>query len=636
MATLDEVLGYEQTTVDFSEDPESVIRAQQNLQMLEKEDPINPVDLAQIITLPTSTATKRNAIKSGLDGGGRLSEELNNRLSNIIPEGEAAKQELLQNSNVLQAILANQARNVQQAGELKSQEILLKQAHSEMKAQEAGAFMQRAGVDIGQIDSAVNHAAIQLPGLYMQMDALQKEIDRKASTSFFNDPVAWIMDQITVSEDVAKHNRLAQQYNSKEEFVKSAPAAIKTAIDSNAPKFTAMTSMEANNLAQQQLLAAQNNVDKIQEEAAKAGIQTGKELRGVDRQITGDLLTAETRKLQEQDRDRAAQDRESNMKRLERESEFREFEHRERLKMAKDAADERKLKAERAREEADLQRRRDEIVAAALPGMNITSQKQLQALSPKLRAKYEAIVNNYDDTEGYAKLGPTPMDVLSVAQGMKKSFLGNEYQQMMVESVAALAHKFDADKKGFGMKPEEALAAKNKYITDEIKKWQDRPTTNGPVGRDGEQWKAFNILPIGEIATRPTFANNKFAIETNTLKSTLPQGTEPTHSMVMTALAQKSLQEKNISQTAKEISEFYKQAIAYNNAALTPDRFALPKQETFNVPLPTGTFGGNVLFDLASVSGATQALIQMQKMQILQSAPQSKSLLYKALNPNGQ
>lgn len=619
MATLDEIIGDEQLTVDYSEDTASVDRAQNNLRGLEKE-PISPVDLSQIFNLPTSPATKRNALQAGLESGGRLSDELNNRLNNIIPEAEARKQEIRQNSDIIQSILAGRQKNVETGGQLKADEILLKQSYAERRAQEAAALLQRSGTDIGDIDSAVNNAAIQLPKLYLQMDALQKEIDRKASSSFFDNPVDWVMNQITVSDDVAKHNRLAQQYNTKEDFVRSAPAAIRTAVDSNSVKYTAMSTAEAANLAQQRIVSAQDDASKIREEAAKAGIQTTKDIRAEDRQATGDLLTAETRKLQEKDRVQAGEDRARNMIRLEEESKDRSFMRDEQLKLRQDAADQRRIRDEQKQDDIETQRKRDSYVAAALPGYNITTEKQLKALPPKERARLTAIVDSYDEDVGYAKLGPTPVDVLSNAQGMRKSFVGNSYQQQMVEVMGGIVS--NPEKLGIipGMKPEEVAQKKNAAILDTVKKWQDNPTVAGPVMRDGEQWKAFNILPIGDIATRPTFAANKFAIETTILKSTLPQGTEVTPSMVIASLAQKTKDEGNISAVAKDISDFYQQAIAYNNAALTPERYALPRQQTFNVPLNTGFFGGDNKYDLASVKGAHEALIRMQMAQIVRDS----------------
>lgn len=611
MATLDEVMNNQQLTVDYSEDPESVMTAQQNLQGLEKE-PISVPDLSQIITLPTSPAVKRNAIASGLDGGGRLSEVLTDRLNNIIPESEAAKESYRQNSNIIQAMLADKIQTRQQMAKLTSEQVLLSQSYAAMKAQEAAGIIQRGGVDVGDINSAVNVAAIQQPDLYLQMNSLKKEIQKKSQASFLDDPTTWLMNQFTVGDDVKKHNQLADQFNQNESFISSAPAAIRTAIDSNAPKFTAMSSLEAQNLAQQRLISAQTDIADIQSEAAKAGIQTTKDLQGINTAATGQLLTAETRSLAEKDRALAAQDRARNMDRLDEESKDRAFQRGELLKIAKDNAEVRRLKDEQKQDELETQRKRDSYVAAALPGYNITTEKQLKALPPKQRAQLEGIVNSYDESLGYAKLGATPVDVLSNAQGMRKSFVGaNSYQQQMVESMAVIAKKYETDTTTQGMKPEEIALNKNKAILKDIKLWQDNPTTLGPVMRDGEQWKAYNVAPIIETASRSSMAGNKFAQELVKLNSTLPPGTDVSASMALTSLAKDAVANKNISQIAKDVSEFYQYGLLVNNLTLTPDRFALPKQETFNVPLKTGVFGGTQKYDLASQKGATLALAQM-------------------------
>lgn len=575
---------------------------------------IDPTDLSQIIQLPTSPATKRNAIATGLDTPG-VADALTRRISGIDQQANDAQAEIQKNSNMLQSILSGQQTTIQELGQNKAAIVREQQLQAEKKANSAAGFIQRAGIDIDQIDSAINTAATQQPGLYLQMNDLKKQIQAKSQVSFLDDPTTWLMNQFTVSDDVKKHNQLADQFNQNESFISSAPAAANTAINANAAKYTAMTNAEAQDLARQKELEAKGEQAKLQAEAVKQGISSTEAIQKIQQGATSQLSAAENRSLNQQDRE----DQRARQAQLDVENKTRkDILDSQNVELK----DQRLARMKEQARSAEDQAARDDMVRRAFAGsgMNITTEKELNRLPPKQKATAMNIFTSYDG-EAYSVLGASPVDVLSNMKGMNQSVgTGGAYENKEQKTLALVMKKFgdDFDAQAAtiapqAQKPEEKAAAKNAYIQTQFKQFQANPTVSGPTLPDGEKWKAFDTLPIGDIATRPSLAANKFAIETNILKSTIPQGTEVTPSMVISSLAAKAMDNKDVlNQSAKDISDFYKQAITYNNTVLKPDRFGLPIQETFNVPLPTGALGGNNKYNLASPKDAYAALIRTQ------------------------
>lgn len=565
--------------------------------------PIDPTDLSQIITLPTSPSAKRNAIASGLEGP--YSKELTNQIANIVPEAEAQKQEIRNNSNVMQSFFGDQINSAKNLANLKSQEVLLKQQHAAERTAEAAGIIQRSGIDIGDINSTVNQAAMTLPSLYLQMDSLKKDIEAKSNTSFLESPVDWIMNQFTVSDDVRKHNQLAQRYNQAEEFVKSAPAAIRTAIDSNAPKYSAMSNAEAQNLAEQQRIIAEDKVAKLQEEAIKNGVATAKDIRTVERQKTADLLTAETRSINLSDkmlREKEAEQKNS-INALIRERELED-------KTARAAA--------RKTVEDDKDFLNQRISLAIGPTLGIQTIDEYKRLTGPKKKLAENMIESYTDERG-VKLGVNPVDTLSVMQIAGPRAIENEAQGKMMSVVKMWSDEWKNSAEGVqaklqGKKPEDIAQMQNQYINSKMNSWMNNPSTQGPALPTGESWKGFNIPPIVDTASQASLGSNKFAIETNLLNSTLPSGVPVTPEMVLTSLAAKSMNDpKMLNQSAKDIAEFYKYGVGVVNQTLKPDRFGLPTFEKFPVPINSGfLFGGTVKSDLASAKGAYEALIRIQ------------------------
>lgn len=584
--------------------------------------PISPTDTSELVNLPTTPTTKRNAIAAGLESP--FSDELKRRMGNIVPNAEAEKLEIQKNANVMQALYGDAIVAQQRQGQLASEAVILKQQTAAQRQSEAAGIIARGGVDIGDINSRVNQAAIAMPDLFLQLQEQQQLIADKRNSNFLENPVGWIFDQITVKQDIKRHNDIARQYNLNEEFVKSAPAAIKSAIDSNAPKYLAMSNAEAQNLAEQQRTIADEKIIKLREDAVKSGVASNKEARAVDRQATQDLGIAEQR---EYNLEQVALNRKNAAEQTALTNLRIENELAEKSRMRELTADDKKEKARIAAAKEDDRIALDKHISDSLgPIFGVRNLKEYDRSTPAMKKLMDPVLKSYIE-EGGVKLGLTPVDVLQVANISGVRAASNEGEAMLLGQMKKWGNDFDTSLERQQMvmrnaKKEEIENAKNVFIKSSMEKWKNNPTTQGIPLPDGTTWRGWNIHPIEQIATQPSLANNKFAIETNKINSTLPQGISITPQMVIDSLAKqvndltaagKTAEAKELfNQAGKDGAAFIQYGMKDVNKVLNPEKFGLTESNTFPIPIQSSSFGGVIKPDIASVKGFYEAILKSQ------------------------
>jgi hypothetical protein len=570
--------------------------------------PISGQDATQLMRLPTPAPVKRNTIAAGMEPKSPYSDELTQVITGLTPEAQSRKQQIAAQNDILQSILADAQVTTDREAQLARESILAKQTHAEVKRADSAGFIERSGMDTADINSMVNRAAMRRPELYEQMDAMQREIQAKSQSSFLDNPVGWVFDQITLGQDVKQYNMLAQQYNANTAYINSSSDAVTHAINSNSPKYAVMSNQEAQILADQQLEIAKGKKYKLQEEAVKLGIASEKDMQAVDQQLFQNKLSAESRGA-------AIEDRRWRM-----ESEARKAAIDELLK--EDLLKNRRDKAAALQKTAEEKAEVDKMVAAAFrsSGMNITTLDQLNKLPPKQKALAEKIWQSWDPNKGYSIMGATPVDVLTNLQSAGPGAFENEHQQKLMAYIQKISQT-DEFRGAAGItavdKEDEQTRKINLHIQKTIAGWQADPTRAGPtLPSMDEPWRIFDTVSLKDIAQNPSFKNNKVAIEANKLQSTLPTGTNVTPAMVIDRLAIMAKEDPTIlNDIAKDGAAMYKDAISYTNKVFKPDRFGLPVQETFNLPLPTGTWGGKEFHNIASPSGWYSAILRTQVKQ---------------------
>lgn len=606
MATLDEILGMEQATMDYSEDPESVLQAERNLRGLEKEsgNPINPMDLSQIIQTPgVAKPIVRNAIASGYQ-----SPELAARLSRIDSNANAAERELRERTSIINAILADKQQNEMEKAKNDAEIIQARQLQASMTAAEYAAYLNRANLNISDVNQEVNKAAGQQLTDYQTMMALKKSIAAKASTSFFDDPVNWIMDQLSVGDDVKAHNAIVGQYNQREEFIKSAASTASLVRDANAGKIAATTNAEASALARNAELAAQKKQLDLHEEAQKLGIATTQAVQNIQAQATNQLGAAEARVLTQEDR--AAQ-----RERQTKDDAERMFIAKERVKLAQDAAAERSARAELAAEVARQTKERDDRVSGALQSYGITTQKQLDKEPAKRKAFLTEIVDNFSSEKGYSSFN-SPGEAISMMAGLNKAIpVVNAEQAGFLKVMTKMTEdvkKANPEKKG-----EQLLTQIDTNLKERVDAWQKNPTTSGPQTGTGDNWRLFKIQPMDQLAKNsPSLGGNKVALEVGLLKAAIPATTEITPQMVLTSMVNK-IPPTEWSKAAEDVAAFFQAGLRANNDLIQPERFGFQPQTTYHVPFSSGgMFGATTPYDLASVKGATIALAKLYGQKV--------------------
>lgn len=635
MATLNEMIDYQNLTVDYSEDPESVALARKTLGGLANEQgasTIDPSDLIQLKMTPgVSPAAQRNAVAAGYQ-----SPELAARLSKIDANANAAEADIRARNTVIDSILAAKQMTAQQIAENDAELIRTKQLQQSMTAAEWSAYLSRAGVNTSQVDQLVNVAAGEQLADYQRMMALKKQIQAKAAVSFFDDPVDFIMNQLTVGDDVAEHNAVVAQFNQRENFIKSAASTASLVRDANAGKIAATTNAEATVLARKAALTAQQKELDLAEEREKLGIATTKDIQTIQQAATSQLAGAENRVVNQEDR-AALRIRE------ELEAKDRLLIAQQRVKMAKDEDERRAAAAAVKKEEAEQQATRDARIAKALgPSYKITTEKQLKAQSPKRRAELERVLSVFDEELGYPVF-ETPIEALaSITSSNRAATVTNSTQQQFLQTVSKL--KVDTENVNKEKKGEELTRQVNTVLEKRVDEWQKNPTTAGPPTSSGENWKLFKIQPLDQLAKNsPSLAGNKVSVEVNLLKAALPSGTEITPQMVLESMAKKLAASggKDISTLATETAQFFQQGLAANNALLQPERFGFSPQTSYRIPVPSSTFMGfgigQDMYDIASPKGATLYLGKLLRDAKIQAAVDSGNTeLFRMDDPNNK
>ncbi len=565
--------------------------------------PADPKDIAGVLDNPgVPKDVKRNALAAGYATPG-VREEYARRLGGAAEAANQEKAALRQETDMLAAIFSNQKQTAEQKAQNDANILRERQLQGTMTAAENTANLSRRGINLSDVNSLVATSAVDQLDRYHQMMALDKEIKKDQAVSFLDNPLDWLFAQMNVGPKIDQHNAIASQYNKTEEYINSASKTAALVRDANVGKLAAMTNTEAELLARNKILEGQKALGQLDEEQVKLGEKYRKEGKAIDDRVTNQLGLAIDRADKDEDRDaRAAEAKLRNEAIIEGKKYQRT--------LAEEAADRKRTEAERKEKAAEEQADRDDLVAKALGKYNITTEKQFNKLPPKEKERMTQLLKSYDETKGYGNYGATPVDVLTNVGPIKaKSGELNEGQQILVKSMLQLQEKGKLASAAMGK--EQGLENVNTIIKKDVTKWMANPTVMGPPDGEGGNVKLFNTPPLVEMAKQPSLGGNKAAMKVSELAAANPNA-EITHQMLVTALASDLKGKDDISTVAKQLSDFYKTGVAAVNKNLQLDRFAVPPMQSFNVPLPTGYFGGKTNYDVASVKGATVALARTQ------------------------
>lgn len=497
-----------------------------------------------------------------VDDANYLSDDLNSSIAkvslgmNTQLEKVGAASETL--STRIKDNVSKQMDNLSDQGNLEANIILDKWGQQAKQAGEASAELSRLGINTSDLDSTIAELSVQLNQNYKEAQAMREDIRQKQNTSFFDSPIDWIGNQLTLPSEIRQHNQIIEDMASKKQYVDQATNIAANVQAVNAAKFTTVSFEGAQAAAQLAKTKASEAAIKLEDSMLRTDFET--QVRTL--QIMQTRMNIES-----------------------------QIANREENQARRRTADEAK-----AAEQDRIQNDNNQVnVAGKILGLDIPDRKSLDKIPKDVKNAVEYIMANGGG------IGKDPLEALQVLKRGNPSKMGVITQQQLNLLSTAYSQASDLASKSPEVrmaKPEQQRAFIAGKMQDALNLAASDPNYTGLKNNP------YKIPSLDTMQQLPEIANSRIVALATQFRKDFPQR-EITDSQLF-ELAKANIGPTkaytDMSDAAKDIAKYYQAGVKINNEKVRFNAFGMKDQEDYLVKLP----GSNTKKDMTSYTSLMQ------------------------------
>lgn len=471
----------------------------------------------------------------------------------------------------LKANLQEQSASLEREGDLSAMVGLEHFRQDSQRAAENASVLSKLGVNTSDTDGLVAQIATQMQDARQRLLDLNDTIQAKKSSSLLDDPIGFFSDRLTVGDDIKEFNRVARGYNINEEFINNATEEAAKLEAVNAAKYAPTT-----------LKGAQAAADLQREIANQKKLEIDDKLSRIDLDSQVRTLQAITSRINTLD----AYERAVTNKQI-----------------REDADAEKQRKAE----QAQLEDQRTQIAGRVL-GLDINGVNDLKRQRPDVKAAVSRIIANGGDESGKVAASPLEAEqILSTGNPAKMPPAAQFMSKLLTSARKKAEQEVAADPTVQAGNKAATVTAINQRMFTSLNDFIQHPHKGLMYDGLAGMSNPFEAPSLEVMSADPNAQNLKLVGILKDFKKTAPSVPLTDSLIAQLAFQNVGKQYKNISEAAKDVSDYYKAAVVRNNQTFKFSNFGLPDQVAYM---------GDASTNLASYPNVLKKMLDLQNFML--------------------
>lgn len=446
-------------------------------------------------------------------------------------------------SDRIKANVEKQTAGVRREGELAATVKLNEFEQQARRAGENAAVLSKLGINTSDIDSLVAQIASDLASEYQVSQEKRSIIERKQNTTFFDDPAEWFKNQLTIQQDVREHNQIVERMASQKAYVDKATGVASSVAAVNAAKFTTVS-----------LAGAQAGADLLRQQAEDKALALEEKGLALDYDKQIKAFTVTQARIANINATVAAE-QQAGVRRTVTEAKAKEAE----------------------RVSADNQ---SVNIAGKMLGLDVPDRKTLDKSPKDIKQAVEYIMANGGN------IGKDPMEAWEVlARGnFRKMPPAVAYQRNMLDTVKQQAEdNLSKNALVATMNPKQKKEALSTEMSRMINHASMDPNYSVMPSYNGIVENPYHVPALDTMSKLPDVRGLTLTKLLDLSKTTLPNKQLTDNYILEVAYAGVGKQYADITEAARDVANYYRAGVTYNNDTFHFENFGMNPQTSYKV-----------------------------------------------------